>query len=120
MSLTFKDLPSVFDTEGGRLKEAFIVYYTKVASTKLFIHDASTVPLPAILLFGGDISISKNRDRVLIDGWIQLKASELHAVLYKRLQREIEAMLIKKIESPNESLAARQNLLKEAISKLLK
>lgn len=95
------------------------MYYTKVASTKLFIHDASSVPLPAILLFGGDISISKSRDRILVDGWIQLKASELHAVLYKRLQREIETMLIKKVENPKVNLSERQKIVRDVLVKLL-
>lgn len=109
----------MFETGTVRLKEAYIVYYTKVASTKLFIHDASSVPLPAILLFGGDISISKSRDRILVDGWIQLKASELHAVLYKRLQREIETMLIKKVENPKVNLSERQKIVRDVLVKLL-
>jgi HrpA-like RNA helicase len=120
MSLCCRDLPSVFESrDGSRSREAYLVYYTKVASTKLFLHDCSSVPLPAILLFGGDLTISKSRDRVIVDTWIQLKSSELHAVLYKRLQREIEGLLISKVETPDADLADRQGILIAVLSKLL-
>lgn len=121
MSLTGSDLPNIFEDtiQGGITKDAYIVYYTKVASNKLYLHDCSSVPLPAVLLFGGDIAISKNRERIMVDGWIQLKTSELHAVLYKRLQREIEGLLICKVEDPFANITQRQACLAKVISLLL-
>lgn len=120
MSLTCKDLSRIFDHDEGKLKEAYLAYYKKVASTnKVYIYDCTAVPVPAMMLFGGELSIAKSRDRVIIDGWIQIKASELHAALYKRLQREIESMLIQRVESPQSNIFARQTLLIQILTKLL-
>jgi hypothetical protein len=119
MSLTGRELPSVFDTENGKTKDAFIAYYTKVESSKLFIHDATSVPLPAVMLFGGSLAVSHSRDRIIVDGWIEVKASELHAVLYKRLQRELEDMLIRKIENPKEDISFRQGVILDVLNRLL-
>jgi hypothetical protein len=111
----------------SRSKDAYIVYHKKVASSKVFLHDCTSVPAAAVLLFGGDILISRKRKGsndgegvlVTIGSWIHFKMIELHAVLYRRLQWEIESLLRVKVEDPNNDVSKRQAVLVRVIEALL-
>lgn len=111
----------------GRSKDAYIVYHKKIASSKVFLHDCTSVPAAAVLLFGGDILISRTRKggssdegvMVTIGSWIHFKMNELHAVLYRRLQWEIEALLRIKVEDPNNDVTKRQAILVKVIETLI-
>ncbi len=88
----------------------------------MFLFDATVVPHVAVLLFGNgchDFKISKKRDRVTVGGWIEMKVSELHAVLYKRLQQEIECLLRLKVETPLLDIAERQRDVRFIVETLL-
>lgn len=79
---------------------------------KLFLFDGTVVPHAAVLLFSNsDIVWSKGRDRVTVGGWIEMKITELHCILYRRLQREIEDLLRSKVEDPAVDITARQRNL---------
>lgn len=90
-----------------------------MATSKTFIFDCTCVPLIGVLLFCGDLSISKKRDKIVIGKWIQVKSSELHAVLYRRLQEEISFLLDIKTKNPHQDIVVRQNLLIEIVKLLL-
>jgi hypothetical protein len=113
--------------KSGRSKDAYIVYHKKVASSKVYLHDCTSVPATAVLLFGGDILISRTRKgresedgvMVTIGSWIQFKMNELHAVLFRRLQWEIESLLRVKVEDPNNDVSKRQAVLVRVIETLL-
>ena len=121
MSVAAKQkLGSLLEAEdGSKLKESYLVYHTKVSSTKLYLHDVTSIPIGALLLFAGDIFISRQRERIIVDGWIHLKMSELHAVLYKRLQAEIEAMLVVKIENTASDISKQQQIIHDILTELL-
>jgi hypothetical protein len=77
-SLNHKNLPIILEDEqkGVKTKDAYIVYHTKLSSTKIYIHDCTSIPVPALLLFGGDLSISRtSKNVIVVDGWIELKIS---------------------------------------------
>ena len=95
------------------------MYHTKVSSTKLYLHDVTCIPIGALLLFAGDIFISRQRERIIVDGWIHLKMSELHAVLYKRLQAEIDSMLVVKIENTSSDISQQQKIIHDILIELL-
>ena len=50
------------------------------------------------MLFGGDIRIAKNKKLVTLLGWIQVKITELEALLLKKVQKEFEVLLQEKAE----------------------
>jgi hypothetical protein len=56
---------------------------------------------------------------VTIGSWIQFKMNELHAVLFRRLQWEIESLLRVKVEDPNNDVSKRQAVLVRVIETLL-
>eukprot|EP01034_Spumella_vulgaris_P021324 gene21324-27354_t len=106
----------------GTKKDAFIVFYKKIASSQVYLFDATAVPHVAVLLFGNgchDFKISAKRDRVVVGGWIEMCVEELHAVLYKRLQQEIECLLRLKVEDPLVDVREREKDLRFIVETLL-
>lgn len=104
----------------ARPKEAYLVYHKKMALTKLFLFDCTVVPHAAVLLFSNN-NLVWNRDtrRVTVGGWIEMKISELHCILYRRLQREIEGLLRTKVEDSSADISLRQRLLVEILTSLV-
>ena len=96
-----------------------------MASSKLFIYDATLIPHAALLLFSGSQLqfTSHKRNRVVVGGWIEMELSELHAVLYRRLQKEIEQLLRLIVEQPEGGLRdirRREANLQAVVTALLK
>ena len=69
--------------------------------------------------FTGDIVISKTRRKVQIGGWIRFHIQELHVVLLKRLQEEVESLLRVRVENPRLDVRGRQELLVRVVEILL-
>lgn len=44
-------------------------------TSKLFVRELSMVPVYALLLFGGDISVDRDRGLLRLDGWAEFKVS---------------------------------------------
>ncbi len=94
----------------------------QIASTKVYLFDVTVVPHVGVLLFGNschDFRISSKRDRVTVGGWAEMKVSELHAVLYKRLQQEIECVLRLKVETPALDVGDRERDVRFIVETLL-
>ena len=127
-------------SQGSRLKskDAYIVYHKKVATGKVYLHDCTAVPAAAVLLFGGDLVISRPRKggksgdqnrntqmrdidmvEVHVGGWIIFKMSELHAVLYRRLREEIDALMQMKVENPHCDVGKKQQVLWKVLDAIL-
>ena len=110
-----------------KIKDAYIVYHKKILSSKVFLHDCTSVPTAAILIFGGDVLISRTRKGVSSDAnvmvtvgsWIHFKMKELHAVLFRRLQLEMDALLRIKVENPSNDVSKRQAILVRVVQALL-
>lgn len=73
----------------------------------------------AVLMFGGDLTISKTRDKLVVGGWIGMKMSEVHAVLFCQLQREVDMVLRAKVEDPHKDVTAQQMGLRRVLGSLL-
>jgi uncharacterized protein YcgI (DUF1989 family) len=111
--------------------DAYLLYFYRTAAgtegdAQLF--DATRVPHEALLMFaGGDIALAssscasdrKSGIRVQIHGWIELSIEELHLACLRRVQAEIEALLVEKVEEPRKSMHERQMRLSDLVSTLL-
>ena len=74
------------------------------------------------VLPNSDFSFLQKHDLVVVRvcGCWDMKSTELHAVLYRRLQREINDLLVTKLERPSEDTNERCQLLRTVIEALLK
>lgn len=102
-----------FDTQ-------WFVYYTKIRSTKTFLHDVTPVyPIP-LLLFGGFFRHSG--DTITLDDWITLQCDDNLAELVQDLRQEFDRILEKKIGAPGllaGTISANQRRLLAAIIRVL-
>ncbi|KAJ7675357.1 P-loop containing nucleoside triphosphate hydrolase protein [Mycena rosella] len=82
-------------------KSPFLVYFSKHMTSKVFLRDATEVPLYALLLFGGPVSVNHVAGGVTIgnkDSWIRLKAWPRIGVLVNQLRRLLDAQLQRCVE----------------------
>ncbi|KAL0581083.1 putative ATP-dependent RNA helicase ucp12 [Marasmius crinis-equi] len=82
-------------------KSSFLVYFQKSMTTKLFLRDATEVPLFAILLFGGSVSVNHVGGGLTVQSKgsvIKLKAWPRIGILVNQLRRLLEAQLLESVE----------------------
>jgi hypothetical protein len=81
------------------------------------LFDCTPVPTMSVLLFGHSKSEKRkshshtnSRSKVVVNGWVHLRISELHAVIVRKIQREIESILTSKVQAMNEES---RNIMRE-------
>lgn len=70
-------------------KSSFVAYFSKQATSKVFLRDATEVPLYGLLLFGGPVSINHVAGGVTIgnkEAFIRLRAWPRIGVLVNQLR----------------------------------
>ncbi|KAJ7017484.1 P-loop containing nucleoside triphosphate hydrolase protein [Mycena alexandri] len=91
--------PSSF--EAAAWKSPFLVYFHKHMTSKVFLRDATEIPLYALLLFGGPVAVNHVAGGLTIgtkDSWIRLKAWPRIGVLVNQLRRLLDAQLQRCVE----------------------
>ncbi|WWD16188.1 hypothetical protein CI109_100613 [Kwoniella shandongensis] len=93
---------SVLFTESG-FKSGYLAYFGKAETSKVFLRDATEVPLYGLLLFGGNITINHWAGGIMLgtDGHVKLRAGTRIGVLCSQLRRLLDAQLSEQIESPH-------------------
>ncbi|KAJ7446393.1 P-loop containing nucleoside triphosphate hydrolase protein [Mycena galericulata] len=87
--------------EVAQWKSPFLVYFHKHMTSKVFLRDATEIPLYAMLLFGGPVSVNHVAGGLTVgskDTWIRLKAWPRIGVLVNQLRRLLDAQLQRCVE----------------------
>ncbi|KZT27687.1 P-loop containing nucleoside triphosphate hydrolase protein [Neolentinus lepideus HHB14362 ss-1] len=103
-------------------KSPFLTYFQKHMTTKLFLRDATEVPMYALLLFGGRLSVNHVGGGLTIasqDNAIKLKAWPRIGVLVNQLRRLLDAQLQRCIEDGTTLSSKQDSPIVQAISALL-
>ncbi|KAK3822844.1 MAG: P-loop containing nucleoside triphosphate hydrolase protein [Benniella sp.] len=80
----------------------FLVYFSKLETTKIFVHDATMVPMYGLLLFGGKVQVDHlGRGLEIGDGFVKLRAFARIGVLVNQLKKLLDALLQAKISNPD-------------------
>ncbi|KAF8808063.1 P-loop containing nucleoside triphosphate hydrolase protein [Phlegmacium glaucopus] len=82
-------------------KSPFLFYFHKHMTSKVFLRDASEVPLYALLLFGGQVAVNHVLGGLTVgnkESFIKLRAWPRIGVLVNQLRRLLDAQLQKCIE----------------------
>ncbi len=77
--------PKSINSEETFFTNKFMIYYQKMKSSSIFIHDATMIPPLPLLFFGGKISVEKDdtQETIAVDDWIVFQAPEKIARLVK-------------------------------------
>ncbi|XP_067658933.1 ATP-dependent DNA/RNA helicase DHX36-like [Haliotis asinina] len=116
--------PKSVNSRENFFESKWMVFYHKLKTTKVYVHDCTMVSPYPLLFFGGDIGSGKDgdQDTVSVDDWIVFKASPTTAQLVKDLRRELDKLLEHKITHPGPTSwneAEKEGALMRAISDLI-
>ncbi|KAI9280775.1 P-loop containing nucleoside triphosphate hydrolase protein [Sporodiniella umbellata] len=99
--------PSSLLFTNNSYQSAFLTYFSKMTTSKVFIRDGTEVPLYGILFFGGSIEVDHMGRglRVGSEGWIRLRSWARIGVLVNQLKRLLSLELEYKIEDPDREVS---------------
>ncbi|KAJ6520085.1 P-loop containing nucleoside triphosphate hydrolase protein [Mycena sanguinolenta] len=87
--------------EVAQWRSPFVVYFHKHMTSKMFLRDATEVPLYALLLFGGPVAINHVGGGLTVgtkNSWIRLRAWPRIGVLVNQLRRLLDVQLQRCVE----------------------
>lgn len=96
--------PGSVNFDVGKFDSGWLVYTEMVATAKLYVRESSMVPVYALLLFGGQISVQHEEGTLKLDGWATFKAPARIAVLIRELRQQVDKLLLEKVASPTLSI----------------
>ncbi|ORX33843.1 putative ATP-dependent RNA helicase A [Kockovaella imperatae] len=111
---------SILFSESG-FKSGYLAYFAKAETSKVFLRDATEVPLYGLLLFGGQITINHWVGGIMLgkDGQVKMKAATRIGVLCSQLRRLLDAQLAEQIDNPHESQVIGNDEVVKAMMALL-
>ncbi|KAL9113122.1 MAG: hypothetical protein Q9227_002734 [Pyrenula ochraceoflavens] len=90
---------TIFSAQSFPGHAVFMSYFSKMATSKVFIRDLTPFNLYGLLLFGGgEIELDTMGRGVVADGWIRIRCWARIGVLVRRLRRSLDEVLRRKLE----------------------
>ncbi|PGH32069.1 hypothetical protein GX50_05138 [[Emmonsia] crescens] len=92
---------SLFGAQSFSGSATYVSYFTKMATSKVFIRDLTPFNAYSLLLFSGPITLDTLGRGVLVDGWQRLRGWARIGVLASRLRMLLDEALAQKLDNPN-------------------
>lgn len=96
-------------------KFQWLVFHSKVRSSRVFIRDSTLVLPYAFLLFGGPITVFHDKQQIQVGEWILFQAAAKTGVVFKQLRLILDQVLQKKITNPQLNLMEASKPLMETV-----
>ncbi|KAI4232954.1 MAG: hypothetical protein L6R40_007234 [Gallowayella cf. fulva] len=96
---------TLFDAQGFVGNSVYMSYFTKMATSKVFIRELTPFNAYTLLLFGGPITLDTLGRGLIVDGWLKLRGWARIGVLVSRLRTMLDEVLAQKIENPGLDVA---------------
>ena len=77
--------PKSINVEETDFESKFLLYHTKLKSSKVFLHDTTAISPFPLLFFGGDLSVQERdgQETIAVDEWMVFQAPTRTAQLVK-------------------------------------
>ncbi|KAK3325689.1 P-loop containing nucleoside triphosphate hydrolase protein [Apodospora peruviana] len=108
---------TLFDSQGFFSGAAFLSYFTKMATSKIFVRDLTPFNAYTLLLFSGAIELDTAGRGLVVDGWLRLRGWARIGVLVSRLRGIIDKIIAEKVENP--ALDLQKNEVIRTVVKLI-
>lgn len=92
--------PSSINFSVTKYDSAWMVYSEIVETSKVFVRQCSSVPVYALLLFGGTVEVDHVNGKVSVDTWANVSAPPKVGVLVRDLRARLDRLLSVKLEQP--------------------
>ncbi|PIG79763.1 DEAD/DEAH box helicase [Aspergillus arachidicola] len=79
---------------------AYLSYFTKMATSKVFIRDLTPFNAYSLLLFCGSIDLDTTGRGLIVDGWLRLRGWARIGVLVSRLRMMVDEIIAAQIDNP--------------------
>ncbi|KAI9816876.1 MAG: hypothetical protein M1827_001521 [Pycnora praestabilis] len=99
---------TLFDAQGFPGSAAFMSYFNKMATSKVFVRELTPFNAFTLLLFGGPIALDTLGRGLVVDGWIRLRGWARIGVLVSRLRMMLDEVLATKVDNPGMDLGANE------------
>ncbi|KAL7690424.1 putative RWD domain, RNA helicase HrpA, Helicase superfamily, ATP-binding protein [Plasmopara halstedii] len=109
--------PSSCNFSQNNYDSPWLLYTELVQTSKIFVRECTMVNTYALLLFGGHLEVTHEKNLLTLDGWIHFNAVARIGVLIKKIRQHLDRLLLDKIANPSIEIA--QSELVTAISHLL-
>jgi len=92
---------TLFSAQSFPTNTAFIAFFTKMATSKVFIRDLTPCNAFSILLFCGSLKVAAQvGGGIIVDDWIKIRGWARIGVLINRLRSMLDDLLAKKLDNP--------------------
>ncbi|RDW78610.1 RNA helicase [Aspergillus mulundensis] len=83
---------------------AYLSYFTKMETSKVFIRDLTPFNAYSLLLFCGSIDLDTTGRGLIVDGWLRLRGWARIGVLVSRLRTMVDEIIATRIDNPGSFL----------------
>ncbi|KAF3384416.1 putative ATP-dependent RNA helicase ucp12 [Penicillium rolfsii] len=90
----------LFSAQGYPNAASYLAYFTKMATSKVFIRDLTPFNAYSLLLFCGSITLDTMGRGLIVDGWLRLRGWARIGVLVSRLRTMLDEALQARIDNP--------------------
>ncbi|KAK2774181.1 hypothetical protein FQN52_004411 [Onygenales sp. PD_12] len=110
---------SLFGAQSFSGSAAYVSYFTKMATSKVFIRDLTPFNAYSLLLFSGPITLDTLGRGVLVDGWQRLRGWARIGVLASRLRMLLDEALAKRMDNPGVDVDGGEDAVIEVVRRLV-
>lgn len=109
--------PSSVNFHVGVFESSWLVFTEKVKTSKIFVKNSTMVPAYGLLLFGGEVQVNHQKQKIKVDDWLEFEAPARISVLIKEMRSKVDSLLMEKIRNP--ALDISGNMVVTALIQLL-
>ncbi|KAL1999239.1 hypothetical protein VTN02DRAFT_4828 [Thermoascus thermophilus] len=91
---------SLFSAQSYSGAATYLSYFSKMATSKVFIRELSPFNAFSLLLFAGPITLDTMGRGLIVDGWLRLRGWARIGVLASRLRMMLDDVLATRIDNP--------------------
>lgn len=93
--------PASVNSRVNSFPRPWLVYGEKVKTSAIYVRDSTNVSDYALLMFGGNLTVSKNEQSVeMLGGYLQFQASKKTLQLVRELRSQLDMLLDRKVKNP--------------------
>ncbi|KAL4787915.1 P-loop containing nucleoside triphosphate hydrolase protein [Aspergillus varians] len=96
----------LFSAQSFPNSAAFLSYFTKMETSKVFVRDLTPFNAYSLLLFCGSIDLDTTGRGLIVDGWLRLRGWARIGVLVSRLRTMVDEIIATRIDNPGSFLAS--------------
>ncbi|KAH7384148.1 P-loop containing nucleoside triphosphate hydrolase protein [Phaeosphaeria sp. MPI-PUGE-AT-0046c] len=98
----------LFSSQTFPSNAAFVAYFNKMATSKIFVRDITPFNAYSLLMFAGQIQVDTLGRGLVVDEWIRLRGWARIGVLVSRLRGMLDRVLEGMVREPGKGMSARE------------